>query len=189
MRVVLEVPIKTGYRGPLRPLTAVFLACEAKKGSRLWILFTALFLGTAAYYTIGGRLWKNLLKVLGNLLCNCFQSFQRCYKTLSPPPSPSPTGKKDGLEGHYLEDDARIKEILDSSSHSIFKNIALMTSFVVLAGGGGGGGRGGHRGGMGRGRGRGGRDMSLISKTVRISQGPYKGKYLRLLKSVNVLLF
>lgn len=64
-----------------------------------------------------------------------------------------------------------------------------MTSFVVLAGGGGGGGRGGHRGGMGRGRGRGGRDMSLISKTVRISQGPYKGKYLRLLKSVNILLF
>lgn len=94
LRVVLEVPIKTGYRGPLRPLTAVFLACEAKKGSRLWILFTALFLGTAAYYTIGGRLWKNLLKVLGNLLCNCFQSFQRCYKTLSPPPLPIPHRKK-----------------------------------------------------------------------------------------------
>ena len=30
--------------------------------------------------------------------------------------------------------------------------------------------------GRGRGRGRGGRDMSLISQTVRISQGPYKGK-------------
>ena len=52
----------------------------------------------------------------------------------------------------------------------------LTASFVVLAGGGGGG-RGGQRGGMGRGRGRGGRDMTLISKTVRISQGPYKGKY------------
>ena len=48
----------------------------------------------------------------------------------------------------------------------------------VLSAGGGAGGRGGQRGGMGRGRGRGrgGRDMSLISQTVRISQGPYKGK-------------
>ena len=45
--------------------------------------------------------------------------------------------------------------------------------------GGGAGGRGAQRGGMGRGRGRGrgGRDMSLISQTVRISQGPYKGNY------------
>lgn len=52
-------------------------------------------------------------------------------------------------------------------------------SLVDLAGGGGGGGRGGPRGGMGRGRGRGygGRDMALISQTVRISQGPYKGIY------------
>lgn len=32
--------------------------------------------------------------------------------------------------------------------------------------------------GRGRGRGRGGRDMSLISQTVRISQGPYKGNLL-----------
>lgn len=50
---------------------------------------------------------------------------------------------------------------------------------VDLTGGGGGGGRGGPRGGMGRGRGRGygGRDMTLISQTVRISQGPYKGIY------------
>ena len=44
--------------------------------------------------------------------------------------------------------------------------------------GGGAGGRGSPRGGMGRGRGRGrgGRDISLISQTVRISQGPYKGE-------------
>lgn len=51
-------------------------------------------------------------------------------------------------------------------------------SFLVdLTGGGGAGGRGAPRGGMGRGRGRGygGRDMTLISQTVRISQGPYKG--------------
>ena len=50
-----------------------------------------------------------------------------------------------------------------------------------LTAGGGAGGRGAQRGGMGRGRGRGrgGRDMSLISQTVRISQGPYKGKLQR----------
>ena len=48
--------------------------------------------------------------------------------------------------------------------------------FFDLTAGGGAGGRGAQRGGMGRGRGRGGRDMSLISQTVRISQGPYKGK-------------
>ncbi|KAK2568278.1 Transcription elongation factor SPT5 [Acropora cervicornis] len=52
-----------------------------------------------------------------------------------------------------------------------------ITSPARDGGGGGGGGRGGPRGGMGRGRGRGygGRDMTLISQTVRISQGPYKG--------------
>ena len=46
-----------------------------------------------------------------------------------------------------------------------------------LLGGAGGGtspsGRGG--GGFGRGRGRPGRDTALIGKTIRISQGPYKG--------------
>ncbi|XP_068702308.1 transcription elongation factor SPT5-like [Montipora capricornis] len=52
-----------------------------------------------------------------------------------------------------------------------------ITSPARDGGGGGAGGRGAPRGGMGRGRGRGrgGRDMSLISQTVRISQGPYKG--------------
>lgn len=59
----------------------------------------------------------------------------------------------------------------------IFKRHLLTAIFVLIAGGGAGN-RGGQRGGMGRGRGRGrgGRDMSLISQTVRISQGPYKGK-------------
>ncbi|XP_078367088.1 LOW QUALITY PROTEIN: transcription elongation factor SPT5-like [Oculina patagonica] len=52
-----------------------------------------------------------------------------------------------------------------------------ITSPAREGAGGGAGGRGAPRGGMGRGRGRGrgGRDMSLISQTVRISQGPYKG--------------
>ena len=50
-------------------------------------------------------------------------------------------------------------------------------ALCLLLGGAGGGtspsGRGG--GGFGRGRGRPGRDTALIGKTIRISQGPYKG--------------
>lgn len=44
-------------------------------------------------------------------------------------------------------------------------------------GGGGGGGRGGGRGGggFGRGGGRMGRDRDLIGKTIKVTQGPYKG--------------
>ncbi|XP_028399581.1 transcription elongation factor SPT5-like [Dendronephthya gigantea] len=43
------------------------------------------------------------------------------------------------------------------------------------AGGGAGGASPSGRGGFGRGRGRPGRDLTLIGKTIRISQGPYKG--------------
>ncbi len=47
------------------------------------------------------------------------------------------------------------------------------------AGGGGGGGRGGRGGGFGGGFGRGGarlgRDRDLIGKTIKVTQGPYKG--------------
>ena len=49
--------------------------------------------------------------------------------------------------------------------------------FICLRTGGGGVSPSGRGGGFGRGRGRPGRDTALIGKTIRISQGPYKGKY------------
>ena len=53
----------------------------------------------------------------------------------------------------------------------------LNYDLCLRIGGGGGVSPAGRGGGFGRGRGRPGRDTALIGKTIRISQGPYKGKY------------
>lgn len=74
-----------------------------------------------------------------------------------------------------------IRVLISSSTYA--KDNVLLNA---LLGGGrgqsprGGGGGGGGGAGRGRGRGRGSRDTTIITQTVRICQGPYKGKKMSL---------
>ncbi|KAK3743846.1 hypothetical protein QZH41_011853, partial [Actinostola sp. cb2023] len=71
-----------------------------------------------------------------------------------------------------------------ASTSSSASAIIISAIIIIIISGGGrgqsprvgaGGGGGGGGGGRGRGRGRGGRDITIITQTVRICQGPYKG--------------
>ena len=78
-----------------------------------------------------------------------------------------------GLAIERKQSSSRLRDL----NKCLYKRIMLTGLILPSDGGGRGGGtpRGGGMG-RGRGRGRGGRDMSLISQTVRICQGPYKGE-------------